>query len=235
MKKFKFLNPVIMPLLLKLDIQYFADGDGGADGGADGGEGGDGGADGGEDGGKDKKPPKVEFTPEQQKELERILGDKLAKDRAKAEKEFAEKLAAAKTEAEKLAAMNAEQKATYEREQREKDIADREAKITHRELRAEALETLAEKGLPKTLADILVFNDAESTKTSLEAVEKSFRAAVEEEVNKRLKGKPPGGGGSQSSTTVNPWSKATRNLTEQARISAENPQLAAQLKASAKN
>ena len=221
---------VTMPLLLKLDIQFFSEQPGAGDppptdppaidppptdppGG---------------------KPGKVEFTAEQQAELNRILSEKLKKERDKYEKDYQDKLNAATTEAQRLAAMNADQKAEYEREKREKDIADREKAITTRELRAEALETLADKGLPKTLAEILVFNDAESTKASLDAVEKSFRAAVEEEVNKRLKGTPPGGGGSQTKPVVNPWDKATRNLTDQARILAENPQLAAQLKASAK-
>uniref|UniRef100_UPI000A52BAC2 capsid assembly scaffolding protein Gp46 family protein n=1 Tax=Geobacillus kaustophilus TaxID=1462 RepID=UPI000A52BAC2 len=74
--------------------------------------------------------------------------------------------------------------------------AKREAEITRRELRATALETLAEKGLPKQLADILVYTDAETCQKSIESVEKVFRDAVEAAVNERLKGgEPPKGGG----------------------------------------
>ena len=48
------------------------------------------------------------------------------------------KVQEAVTEAERLAKMNAEQKAQYEREKKEKEIADREAAITKRELMATA-------------------------------------------------------------------------------------------------
>src|SRR5690606_35045753 len=131
------------------------------------------------------------------------------------EKDFAEKLAAAKTEAEKLAKMNADQKAEYERKQREEELAKRETEITRRELRATALETLAEKGLPKGLADILDFTSADSTNSSIESVEKAFREAVEAGVNERLKtkGPPKGGGGGGGGGQPNPWKKETYNLT----------------------
>ncbi|TQR14610.1 DUF4355 domain-containing protein [Psychrobacillus lasiicapitis] len=140
-------------------------------------------------------PAKVEFTAEQQAELDRILGERLGKAQAKWEKDYQTKLEAAKTEAEKLAKMNADQKAEYEAQKREDELAKREEGITRRELRATALETLADKSLPKILADILVYTDAETTNTSLDAVEKAFREAVETGVNERLKGTPPGGGG----------------------------------------
>ncbi|WP_438312235.1 DUF4355 domain-containing protein [Sporosarcina sp. FA9] len=147
-------------------------------------------------------PAKIEFTTEQQTELDRILGDRLGKAQAKWEKEFNTKLKDAKTEAEKLATMNAVQKADYERQQQELKLTDREADITRRELRASALETLAEKGLPKQLAEILVFTDADSTSASLDAVEKAFRESVEAGVNERLRGdKAPGGGGKSGAET----------------------------------
>lgn len=129
-----------------------------------------------------------------QDDVNRIIQDRLAKERQKWEKEFETKLTEAKTEAEKLAKMNAEQRAEYERKKREEELAKREAEITRRELRATALETLAEKGLPKQLADILVYTDAESCQKSIENVEKVFREAVEAAVNERLKGEPPKGG-----------------------------------------
>lgn len=180
--------------LLPLNLQLFADGDGGGNGGvsesADNQEAGS-----GEEGKGGQQ--KVTFTPEQQAEVDRILGERLGKAQSKWEKEFESKLVAAKTEAEKLAQMNADQKAEYERTKREDELAKRESEITRRELRAQALETLAEKGLPKQLADILVYTDAESTNNSIDAVEKSFREAVEAAVNERLKGEPPRGGGGQ--------------------------------------
>lgn len=130
-----------------------------------------------------------------QSEFDKRISKALETAKAKWETEYQQKLEEAKTEAEKLAKMNAEQKAEYERQQREEELAKREAEITRRELRASALETLSEKGLPKELADIINYTDAESTKTSLESIEKAFRQAVEDGVNERLKGNPPKGGG----------------------------------------
>lgn len=181
-------------------------------------------------------PTKVEFSTEQQAELDRILGERLGKAQLKWEKDFNTKLADAKTEAEKLAKMNAEQKADYERQQQELKLTEREAGITRRELRATALETLAEKGLPKTLADILVFTDAESTNASLDAVEKAFRESVEAGVNERLRGGNPPGGGGQGGTggQKNPFKPGPDfNLTEQGKLLRDNPELYKQLKAQA--
>lgn len=171
-----------------------------------------------------------------QEELDKIIQDRLGKAQAKWEKDYQSKLEAAKTEAEKLAKMNADQKAEYERQKREDELAKRESDITRRELRATALETLADKKLPLSLAEILVFTDAESTNASLDAVEKAFREAVEAGVNERLRGNPPGGGGQGgASGQKNPFKPGPDfNLTEQGRILKENPDLAKQLIAAAK-
>lgn len=170
-----------------------------------------------------------------QSEFDKRVTKALETAKSKWDTELETKLAEAKTEAEKLAKMNADQKAEYERQQREAKLTERETEITRRELRASALETLAEKGLPKGLADILNFTDAESTKGSIEAVETAFRAAVEAGVNERLKGSPPGGGGGSRFTgQVNPWKKETLNYTEQGKILRENPELAQQMIAAAK-
>lgn len=179
-----------------LNLQLFADGDGGGDGGdgGAGGAGGEGGAAGesGQEGSGQGGESTKAFS---QDDVNKLISERLGKEKAKWEKDLQAKLDEAKTEAEKLAKMNAEQKAEHERQKREKALADREGEITRRELRATALEQLAEKGLPKTLAEILVYSDADATNKSLEAVEKAFREAVEAGVNERLKGEPPKGGG----------------------------------------
>jgi len=181
--------------LLPLNLQLFAEGDSSA-----GGEAAAAGGDevvGGQEPADKGKGDKVTFTSEQQEYINKLIGQTIAKERSRWEKEFQTKLDEAKTEAEKLAKMTAEQKAEYERRKREEELAKREREITRRELRATALETLAEKGLPKQLAEILDYTDAESTNKSIEAVEKVFREAVEQAVNERLKGggAPKGGTG----------------------------------------
>jgi hypothetical protein len=106
--------------------------------------------------------------------------------------EIEAKMQEARTEAEKMAKMNAEQKAQYEREKQAKELADREAAITKRELMATAKEQLAEKGLPISLASVLNYSSAEECTASMDAVGKAFQEAVEKAVNDRLAGgKPP--------------------------------------------
>lgn len=181
---------------LSLNLQTFSDA-GGEGGDSEGGQGDQGG-----EGGSEGEQQKITFSPEQQTEIDRILGERLGKAQSKWEKDYQTKLDEAKTEAEKLAKMNAEQKAEYEKKKQDDALAKRESEITRRELRATALESLAEKGLPKTLADILDYADADSTNKSIETVEKAFRDTVEAAVNERLKGTPPkGGSGSANSVT----------------------------------
>lgn len=190
MEKFKMLQTDKQPI--KLNLQFFADGEGG--------EGGE---------GAQTEPPaqKTEDGKESktftQDDLNKIISDRLTKERKKWDEELSSKVEEAKTEAQKLAKMNAEQKAEYERKQLEEQLTKREAELTKRELRATALETLAEKGLPKQLAEVLVYTDAEATNKSIDAVEKSFRDAVEQAVNDRLKNSTPpktgGSGGTPSS------------------------------------
>ena len=94
-------------------------------------------------------------------------------------------------DAEKLAKMNKEEKAAYMQQKKEKELSDREAVITRKELMAEAKNTLAEKKLPVSLAEVLNYADADTCNDSISAVEKAFQEAVEAAVNERLKGGTP--------------------------------------------
>ena len=95
------------------------------------------------------------------------------------------------TEAEKLAKMTQADKTEYLNNKRLKELDDREAEITRRELMATAKNTLTDKGLPLGLAEILVYSDAEACNASISAVEKAFQSAVEAAVSERLKGSDP--------------------------------------------
>ena len=95
------------------------------------------------------------------------------------------------SEADKLAKMNKEEKAEYLRQKQEKELKDREAAITRRELMADAKNTLAEKKLPVGLAEVLNYGDADSCSKSIEAVEKALQEAVQAAVEEKLKGGTP--------------------------------------------
>lgn len=150
-----------------------------------------------------------------QSEFDKRIAKALETAKSKWETDKATELENAKTEAEKLAKMNAEQKAKYAEEKRLKEIEQREKDITTRELKATAYETLAEKGLPKELVEILNYSDAESCNKSIEAVEKAFQSAVEKAVNEKLRGgNPPKGGdgkGNKATTLTGALEEYYRN------------------------
>lgn len=179
---------------LSMNLQLFAEGgDGGS--GNEGAEGGTVGA--GTEGGEGTKAGEGETKTfddllkdkAHQSEFDKRISKALETAKAKWETEKQTELENAKTEAEKLAKMNAEQKAKYAEEKRLADIEKREKDITTRELKALAYETLAEKGMPKELVEILNYTDADACNKSIEAVGKAFQTAVEKAVNEKLRGK----------------------------------------------
>lgn len=122
-----------------------------------------------------------------QAEFDRRMSKAIDTAKAKWDKEAEEKA----DEAAKLAKMTADEKAKHESAKREKALADREAAVAKRELTAEAISQLTEKGLPAELAKCLDYSSADNCKASMEAVEKAFGAAVDAAVNERLKGSVP--------------------------------------------
>lgn len=130
-----------------------------------------------------------------QAEVDAVVEKRLNQER----KRFQQELEAQVTEAQKLAKMNAEEKAKYETKQKEKALAEREADITKRELTAQAKEKLADDKLPLSLATILDYTSAEACQSSLEAVKKAFEEAVTAAVDDRLRQDPPNAGGKNNS------------------------------------
>lgn len=185
---------------MPMNLQLFAEGEeGGAGGGVGGSASGDTGATAGTEGGVNKGGTTTyqsfdDFlkNPKNQAEFDRRVEKALNTSRTKMQADIEAKMAEVRTEAEKMAKMNTEQKAQYEREKQIKDLTDREAAITKRELMATAKEQLVDKGLPITLASVLNYANAEECTASIDAVSKAFQEAVEKTVNERLAGgKPP--------------------------------------------
>lgn len=181
---------------IPMNLQHFAEGGDGAgtgdgNGGGLGGDGGTGGD--GARGDSGTEPPsfddllkgghQAEFDRRVQKAIDTALTNAQEKWQALTDDKL--------SEAEKLAKMTKEEKAEYLVKKHEKELADREAGITRRELMAEAKNTLAEKKLPVGLADVLNYTDADSCNKSIAAVEKAFQEAIEAGVQERLKGGIP--------------------------------------------
>lgn len=177
---------------IPMNIQFFAEGDGGGTGG-NGGNGGETGGSGGS-GESDKLPSFDDFLKGEgnQAEFDRRVNKAIEIAVKNAQEKWKILTDDKVSEAEKLAKMTAAEKAEYLQNKKMQELTDREASITRRELMAEAKNTLAEKNLPVGLADILNYTDADACKASIETVEKAFQSAVQDAVNERLKGgKPP--------------------------------------------
>lgn len=183
---------------MPMRLQFFAEGDGAGGGsGSPGDTGGAGGAAGGSSGsssgsagdaGGQQSFDDFLGTGDNRAEFERRVQAAVSAAQEKWQVMTDDKL----SEAEKLAKMSKDEKAEYLRQKKEKELADREAAVTRKELMAEAKNTLAEKKLPAGLAEVLDYTDAESCKKSITTVEKVFQQAVQSAVEERLKGgKPP--------------------------------------------
>lgn len=169
--------------LFPLNIQLFADDGSGNDSGNDGQGNNDQVNDGQGNDGQTGQEPKV-FS---QEEVDKIVQGRIAKERKSWEKQLQEQ----QTEAQKLEKMSEKEKKKYQEEKRIKDLDDREAAITRRELTAQAKVQLADKGIPTELVEILILTDADSCKKSIETVEKAFQTAVQRAVEERIKGREP--------------------------------------------
>lgn len=148
----------------------------------------------------------------------------------------------AKTEAEKMAQMNAEQKADYDRQQREAALDQRELELNMRELRAQSITQLIEDKLPIELVDFLDLSDADTCQTAYNKLKTTWEKAVgtweeslQKKVKEELKNSVDNPLGNATNAEVNPWKKETLNLTKQGQILKEDPERAKVLMAQANN
>lgn len=92
-----------------------------------------------------------------------------------------------RTEAERLAQMTEKERQEAIEAEREKQLADREAELNRRELKANSLLELSERKLPTALIDVVVLTDADACKKSIDAIDSAFKKAVDNAVDERLK------------------------------------------------
>ena len=129
-----------------------------------------------------KNEPEKKYTDE---DVNRIIDRKFA--------EWEKKQSKAKSEAEKLAGMNAEQKEKYENEQLKKQVDELLRKDALGKMATVARGMLGEKNISVSddLIEMLISDDAEKTKSSVDSFINAFQSAVEKAVKDALKGNPP--------------------------------------------
>lgn len=128
--------------------------------------------------------------PKNQAEFDRRVSKALETARSKQQQSVDN----AVSEALKLQKMTDDQKAAYAQQQAQKQLAQKEAELTRRELRLNAIDILNGKGLPVELADALSYTTAEECDQSIKSVAKAFEKAVSKAVNERLRQEPPKAG-----------------------------------------
>lgn len=129
-----------------------------------------------------KNEPEKKYTDE---DVNRIIDRKFA--------EWEKKQSKAKSEADKLANMNAEQKEKYENEQLKKQVEELLKKDALSKMSAVARGMLSEKNISVSdeLVGMLISDDAETTKSSVESFINAFQDAVSAAVKEAMKGQAP--------------------------------------------
>lgn len=182
-------------------LQAFDDPEGGEGnkGGSDGGQkSGDKGADDkGKSGSGSKDDDKGKGADEKKysdADLDKIINQKFAKWQKDQEK--------AVNEAKKLASMTEQEKAEHERDEFRKELEALKKANNMAEMGKQARKLLSDDGInvPDNLVDMIITDNAETTKTNVEAFSKLFKGAVQSAVKEALKGKAPGTGSSGTIT-----------------------------------
>lgn len=137
----------------------------------------------------------------------------------KQEKQFAKQLS--------LSGLDEQQRALTERDQRIAELEDSLREATLQKNRLELVKTLAGRELPAAFADLIeVGDDPDSAQQKIDALDKAFRAAVEEAVNKRLAGKrAPGKGGAAAKATTKEEIMKIRDAAQRQAAIRENMEL----------
>lgn len=147
-------------------------------------------ATGAQDGGRGRTFTLEEVTALIQSETDKRVTQALKKQ----EKQFAKQMS--------LSGLDEQQRTLAERDQRIADLEESLREATRQNNRLELVKTLAARELPAAFADLIeVGEDPDTARQKIDALDKAFRAAVEEAVNKRLAGKrAPGKGGNAGAT-----------------------------------
>lgn len=193
--------------------QIFAE-DGGNDGNDD--KGANGGNPGADDKGGNDDGAEHDDCPDTKKysdaEVDEIINKKFAKWQKEQEKKI--------SEAEKLAGMNAQEKAEHERDTLQKELDELKRANSIAEMEKTARTMLRDDGVnvPDEVVSSLIAEDADSTKTKVEAFSKAFKEAVQTAVKDALKGKAPATGKSGSTLTKADILKITNRAERQKAI-----------------
>lgn len=137
---------------------------------------------------------KGEYEKQIQAESDKRVSQALKTAKSKWEHEYKEKLDKERADAERLAKLSAEEREKELLDRSRSELTEKEKILRKRELKLAAIDILTEEKLPVSFADQLLGEDADETHDRIKKFKKAWTDAIEEEVNKRLKGVVPKAG-----------------------------------------
>ena len=134
--------------------------------------------------------PEAEETKDEEKkytdkDVDEIINKKFAKWQKDQEAKIQEE--------KRLSKLSAEERAKEEARRKDDEIAKLRAEIDRNNLEKDTIERLNDEKLPLTFKPFLMGNDAETTNDNIKAFKEVYAQAIQEEVEKRFKGKTPKG------------------------------------------
>ena len=155
-----------------------------------------------------------------QQETDRRVSSALKKQ----QKAFESKMA----EADKLRSMDKTQREEYEYNQRVLALEQKEREFAIAQNKLEATKVLSNRGLPIAFVDYIVADDAETMLENINTFEKAFKAAVQDEVSKKISTPTPKNNSmKQTGMTRDEFKRL--NVAQQAEIYRTNPTLYKQM------
>ena len=127
-----------------------------------------------------------------QSEFDRRVSRALETARGKWAQETERRIRQAREDAEARARMTGEERMAHDFAQRQQQLDEREQALNRRELQAEGLRLLQQRGLPAQLSGAICYAGQEELLASIDAAEEAFRSAVQAGVEERLRGSTPG-------------------------------------------
>lgn len=187
----------------------------------------------------DPEPKKDEGNDPEPDDIEKII--QRAVDRATNKLGNENKKLKAELDKTRKAKMTAEELQEVELKEKEDELAEREKQVKEYENRMYALKAIKKAGLDKgdetamEVAEFVMGEDETAIDERVKTFKKLIDTIVKAEVEAAFKsgGRHPNKSGNGTDTSKNPYAEETFNLTEQMKLEATDPELAATLKAQA--
>lgn len=163
---------------------------------------------------KEDQKPEAKYTDE---DINKLINKKFAEWQEKKEKEL--------TEAKKLAEMNAQERAEHERDEMKRQLETlmKQQSLTEMTKTARAMLTEKEIHVSDDLLSMLVSEDADKTKSTIDSFVELFQGAVKSAVADALKGNTPKTGAPSGVTKEQIM--AVKDRSERQRLIRENMEL----------